>query len=127
MVGSIEKSDPESNTIFTLEELNKHMGIVSHRVPANLLHQTVWINVSLVDMIAVEDIASETRDFLALVHFSRTRSWLGVLASHAADADNAFVGPPDEHYAHLQEQLDLGLDGPPLAVIEELGAVATLE
>lgn len=78
-------------------------------------------------MVAIENIASEARQLLAIDHLRRARSRLRILASHAPNAHNPLVGAPDEHQTHLQQQLDLGLDGALLAVVEQLGAVAALQ
>ena len=78
-------------------------------------------------METVQDVTPEARNLPPVNHLGGTGPRLRILASHAADADDALVGPPDEDEAHLQQQLDLGLDGALLAVVEELGAVAALE
>lgn len=78
-------------------------------------------------MIAIEDITSEAGQLLAVDHLRRTAPRLRILPGHAANADNPLPRAPDEDQAHLQEQLDLGLNGVLLAVVEQLGAVPALQ
>lgn len=78
-------------------------------------------------MIAIENVPPEAGQLLAIDNLRRAGPRLGILPGHAADAHDALVGAPDEHEAHLQQQLDLGLDGALLAVVKELGAVAALQ
>lgn len=93
----------------------------------NSLDETVGINITLIDVVAVQNVSSEAGQLHAVDHFRRARPRLGILASHAANADDALIGAPDEHQTHLKQQLDLGLDGALLAVVEQLGAVAALQ
>lgn len=78
-------------------------------------------------MVAVQNVAPEAGQLSAVDHFSRARSRLGILTSHAANANHTLVCAPNQNKAHLKQQLDLGLDGALLAVVEQLGAVASLE
>lgn len=113
--------------------------VVSPGLPVNLnddiwlrtvqdsLEKTGGVNFALVLVVSVEDITTEAGHLLAIDNLSRAGARLGILAGHAADAHHALVGAPDEDDAHLEEQLDLGLDGVLLAVVEQLGAVAALQ
>lgn len=78
-------------------------------------------------MVAIQNVSSEAGQLYAVDHFSRARSRLGILASHATNANHTLVCAPNQDEAHLKQQLDLGLDGSLLTVVEELGAVASLE
>lgn len=91
------------------------------------LDQPLGVQLPLVDVVPVEYVAPEAGHLPAVDDLGRAAPGLGVLAGHAADADDALVGAPDEDEAHLQQQLDLGLDGALAAVVEELGAVAALQ
>lgn len=93
----------------------------------NLLEETTGINLTLIDVVAVQNISSEAGQLHAVDHFRRARPRLGVLASHAANANHTLVCAPDEHQTHLKQQLDLGLNGALLAVVEQLGAIAALQ
>src|SRR5690554_1620246 len=92
-----------------------------------LLDEPVWVNLPFVKAVSVDDVPLEARDFLAVYYLCRAAPRLGVLSGHPPDPDDPLLGAPDEHEAHLQQQLDLGLDAVLLAVGEELGAVAALQ
>ena len=90
-------------------------------------HKTVGVQLALVGVEAVEDIATERGHLLAVNSLDGGRTRLRVLTSHAADTHDGLVGAPEEDEGHLQKQLDLGLDHILLAIAEELGAIATLQ
>lgn len=78
-------------------------------------------------MVAVQNVSSEAGQLLTVDHFRRAGPRLGILASHAANANDTLVRAPDEHETHLKQQLELGLNGALLAVVKQLGAVAALQ
>lgn len=78
-------------------------------------------------MVAVDNIALEAGNLLAVDNLSWAAPRLGVLSGHAADSHDSLPRAPDEDQTHLQEQLDLGLNGILLAVVEELGTVSALQ
>lgn len=91
------------------------------------LDEAIRIQLPLLNLEPIQDIPPEARNLLAIHNLRRATPRLGVLPGHPADSDHGLVGAPDEDDAHLQQELDLGLDGALLAVVEELGAVAALE
>lgn len=93
----------------------------------NALEKPVGINVSLILMVAVENIASEARNLLAIDNLRRARARLRILASHATNSHHSLVSSPDENHTHLQQELDLGLNSLLLAVVEQLSTVSALQ
>ena len=91
------------------------------------LDQSLGVELAVVQVVAVEDVAAERRHLLPVDRLHGAGAGLGVLAGHAANTDDSLVGAPDEDQTHLQQQLDLGLDDALAAVVEELGAVASLQ
>jgi hypothetical protein len=91
------------------------------------LDKTVRVNRPVLETVAVDDVAFEAGDFLSINHLGRTRSRLRILSSHTTNAHNSLVGSPDENDTHLQQELDLALDGTLATVVEELRAITTLE
>jgi hypothetical protein len=91
------------------------------------LDKTVGINRPVLETVAVDDVALEAGDFLSINHLGRTGSRLRILSSHTANAHNSLVGSPDENDTHLQQELDLALDGALATVVEKFRAVAALE
>lgn len=92
-----------------------------------ILDQTLRIQLSLIHMKPIQNIAPKTGNLFPIHNLRRARPRLRILARHPANSDDPLPGPPDEHQTHLQQQLDLGLNGALLAVVEELRAVAALE
>ena len=99
-----------------------------------LLDEALRIELSILDAVAVQDVAAEGGDFNGGAvaggvgdTLSGARPGFGVLAGHASDTDDAAVGAPDEDKAHLQQQLDLGLDDVAATVVEQLCTVTPLQ
>lgn len=78
-------------------------------------------------MVAIQNVSSEAGQLFAVDHFRWAGSRLGILTSHATNANHSLVCAPDQDKTHLKQQLDLGLYGALLTVVEELGAVASLQ
>ncbi|KAI6756615.1 hypothetical protein HG530_011213 [Fusarium avenaceum] len=91
------------------------------------LDETVRINRPVLETVAVNDVSLEAGDFLSIDHLGGTRSRLRILPSHTANAHNSLVGSPDEHNTHLQQELDLALNGALATVVEEFRTITTLE
>lgn len=90
-------------------------------------YEPIRVELSLVSVVSVEDVAPEGRELLPVDHLGRARSRFRVLPCHAANSHDSLVGSPDESQAHLEEQLDLGLNRILLAVVEQLCAVSALQ
>ena len=75
----------------------------------------------------VHEIAAERRQRDAVAGLGIGRTRLGVLAGHAADADDGLLESVQQHEAHLQQDLELLGDLVGLALLESLGAVASHE
>lgn len=56
---------------------------------------------------SVDVVATKGRDFDAVVHLGWIGPRFGKLTGHACYSDDRFVDAPNEHQAHLQEELDL--------------------
>jgi hypothetical protein len=91
------------------------------------LDETVRINRTILKTETINDVALEAGDFLSIDHLSRTRSRLRILSSHTTNAHNSLVGSPDEDDTHLQQKLDLALNGALTTVVKELSAITALE
>lgn len=91
------------------------------------LDETAWIDSTVLNAETIDNVTLETRHLLAINNLHRARPRLRILPSHTSDTHNRLVNTPDENDAHLQKKLDLALDGALATVIEELGAVTTLE
>ena len=76
---------------------------------------------------AIHEIAAERRQRDAVARLGVRRSGLGVLAGHAADANDRLLQSVQQHEAHLQQDLELLGDLVRLALLERLGAVAAHE
>jgi len=93
----------------------------------SILDESVGIKCSLLESKAVQDVTPERWHLLSVDSLHGAGPGLGVLTSHAADANHTLVGAPNEYQTHLEKKLNLGLDDILLAVVEELSAVAALE
>ena len=76
---------------------------------------------------AIHQIATERGQRDAVARLGIRRSGFGVLARHAADANDGFLETVQQHEAHLQEDLELLCDLVRLAFLKGLGAVAAHE
>jgi len=101
--------------------------VVSGRRVEVGLHQAIWVQISLVRRETVQDIAPEAGNLLAIDSLHGRASGLCILARHPRNAHDRLVPAPNKDERHLKQQLDLGVDGILVAVIEQLGAVAALE
>ena len=75
----------------------------------------------------IHEIAAERRQRDAVARLGVGRTRLGVLAGHAADANDGLLESVQQHQAHLQQDLELLGDLVGLALLEGLGAVAAHE
>jgi hypothetical protein len=76
---------------------------------------------------SVDDVAAIGRERHTAPRFSVGGARLGILAGHAADTDDRPLQPVHQHQAHLQQDLQPLRDLVGLAVVERLGAVASLQ
>ena len=75
----------------------------------------------------IDEIAAERRQRDAVARLGVGRSGFGVLAGHAADANDRLLESVQQHETHLQQDLELLRDLVRFALFERLGAVAAHE
>src|SRR5262249_4754671 len=76
---------------------------------------------------SVDEITEVAGKLDAIARFRRLRARLRILTCEPPNTDDRALHAPDEHDRHLDEDLQLGRDLFPLAVVQRLGAVAALE
>ena len=85
------------------------------------------VGAALVGMNAVDVVAPVAEHLTPVDDLGVVAAGLGVLPGEARDTDDGGARAPGQHHAHLQEDLELVLDGGRVAIDEALGAVAALQ
>ena len=91
------------------------------------LDQAIWVNVAVLWMVIVQDVAAEGWNSLAVEDFRGAASRLCILSGHAGDTNDWKMSSVDEDQRHLEEELDLRVNGGSITIVKELCTITSLQ